>query len=45
MERARSAVRGALHRRREGKDEVVVYDYVDMNVRMLDGMYRKRLKE
>lgn len=36
---------GRLHRRREGKDEVVVYDYVDMNVRMLDGMYRKRLKE
>lgn len=36
---------GRLHRRREGKDEVVVYDYVDVNVRMLDRMYRKRLKE
>lgn len=36
---------GRLHRRREGKNEVVVYDYVDVNVRMLDRMYRKRLKE
>ena len=36
---------GRLHRRREGKDEVVVYDYVDIDVRMLDRMYRKRLKE
>ena len=36
---------GRLHRRREGKNEVVVYDYIDVNVRMLDRMYRKRLKE
>lgn len=36
---------GRLHRRREGKNEMVVYDYVDVNVRMLDGMYRRRLKE
>lgn len=35
---------GRLHREREGKREVVVYDYVDVNVRMLDRMYRKRLK-
>ena len=36
---------GRLHRQREGKQEVVVYDYVDVGVRMLDRMYRKRLKE
>lgn len=36
---------GRLHRQRKGKREVVVYDYVDMSVRMLDRMYRKRLKE
>lgn len=36
---------GRLHREREGKREVIVYDYVDMNICMLDRMYRKRLKE
>nr|WP_241159147.1 DEAD/DEAH box helicase family protein [Adlercreutzia sp. ZJ141] len=36
---------GRLHRIREGKSEVIVYDYVDAQVGMLDRMYRKRLKE
>jgi superfamily II DNA or RNA helicase len=35
---------GRLHREREGKDEVVVYDYVDTSVPMLERMYKKRLK-
>ncbi len=35
---------GRLHRESEGKQEVVVYDYVDSNVPMLDRMYRKRIK-
>lgn len=36
---------GRLHRECDGKREVRVYDYVDINIRMLDRMYRKRLKE
>lgn len=36
---------GRLHRQREGKDEVVVCDYVVISVRMPDRMCRKRLKE
>lgn len=35
---------GRLHREREGKNEVIVYDYVDTSVPMLDRMYKKRLK-
>lgn len=34
---------GRLHRQYEGKKEVVVYDYVDVNVAMLENMYRKRV--
>lgn len=36
---------GRLHREREGKQEVLIYDYVDARVPMFDAMYRKRLKE
>lgn len=35
---------GRLHREREGKDDVIVYDYVDASVPMLERMYKKRLK-
>lgn len=35
---------GRLHREFEGKTEVVVYDYVDVSVPMLERMYKKRLK-
>jgi len=35
---------GRLHREIEGKDDVVVYDYVDTSVPMLERMYKKRLK-
>lgn len=34
---------GRLHRMYEGKKEVIVYDYVDVNVGMLENMYRKRV--
>ncbi len=34
---------GRLHRDYEGKSEVVIYDYVDLNVSMLENMYHKRL--
>lgn len=34
---------GRLHRLCEGKSDVQIYDYVDINVRMLDKMYHKRL--
>ena len=34
---------GRLHRLCEGKSEVQIYDYVDINVRMLERMYHKRL--
>lgn len=34
---------GRLHRLWEGKSEVQIYDYVDVNVRMLEKMYHKRL--
>ena len=33
---------GRLHREIEGKDEVIVYDYVDASVPMLERMYKKR---
>lgn len=35
---------GRLHREAEGKDDVVVYDYVDTSVPMLERMYKRRLK-
>lgn len=34
---------GRLHRLWESKSEVQIYDYVDINVRMLEKMYHKRL--
>lgn len=34
---------GRLHRLFEGKDEVQIYDYVDIHVRMFEKMYNKRL--
>jgi hypothetical protein len=34
---------GRLHRLCEGTDEVIVYDYVDINVPVLERMYHKRL--
>jgi len=35
---------GRLHRLYEGKNEVQVYDYVDVHVAMLEKMYQKRLR-
>lgn len=35
---------GRLHRDYEGKQRVVIYDYVDIHVRVLEKMYHKRLK-
>lgn len=35
---------GRLHREDEGKTEVVVYDYVDASVPMLERMYKRRLR-
>ena len=35
---------GRLHRDCESKDEVRIYDYVDIRVSLCDSMYRKRLK-
>lgn len=35
---------GRLHREIEGKDDVIVYDYVDTSVPMLERMYKRRLK-
>jgi len=35
---------GRLHREIEGKDDVIVYDYVDISVPMLERMYKRRLK-
>lgn len=35
---------GRLHRECKGKQEVRVYDYVDIHVQMLDRMYQKRVK-
>jgi len=34
---------GRLHRLYEKKNEVLIYDYVDVHVKMLENMYRKRL--
>ena len=35
---------GRLHRESEGKNDVIVYDYVDASIPMLERMYKKRLK-
>ena len=35
---------GRLHRDHEGKSEVRIYDYIDINVPVCDAMYRRRLK-
>lgn len=35
---------GRLHREYEGKTSVIVYDYVDATIPVLDRMYKKRLK-
>ncbi len=35
---------GRLHRQYEGKNEVVIYDYVDVHVPVLEKMYHKRVK-
>ena len=35
---------GRLHRERDGKKDVRIYDYVDIHVPLLESMYRKRLK-
>lgn len=35
---------GRLHRDFSGKENVIVYDYVDVHVKMLERMYQKRLK-
>ncbi|WP_350453606.1 TOTE conflict system archaeo-eukaryotic primase domain-containing protein [Slackia heliotrinireducens] len=35
---------GRLHRESEGKTDVIVYDYVDTSVPMLERMYKRRLK-
>jgi len=34
---------GRLHRLSEGKNEVQIYDYIDVHIRMLEKMYHKRL--
>lgn len=35
---------GRLHRDYEGKDDVIIYDYVDSHIRVLEKMYYKRLR-
>lgn len=34
---------GRLHRTYEGKENVIIYDYVDVHVKMLEKMYQKRM--
>lgn len=34
---------GRLHRTHAGKEDVIVYDYVDVRVKMLERMYHKRI--
>lgn len=36
---------GRIHRNYEGKDIVKVYDYVDVNIPMMEAMFQKRLKQ
>ncbi|NLY72062.1 MAG: DEAD/DEAH box helicase family protein [Tissierellia bacterium] len=35
---------GRLHRAYEGKEEVIIYDYVDIHIPQLEAMYHKRLR-
>lgn len=35
---------GRLHRDYEGKQDVIIYDYVDTHIRVLESMYYKRLR-
>ena len=35
---------GRLHRDFEGKESVIIYDYVGVHVKMLERMYQKRLR-
>lgn len=35
---------GRLHRDYEGKTDVIIYDYVDIHIKVLDRMYHKRLR-
>ncbi len=35
---------GRLHREYPGKSSVMIYDYADIHVRMLENMYKKRLR-
>ena len=35
---------GRLHREYEGKQDVLIYDYIDIRVSVCESMYRKRLK-
>ena len=35
---------GRLNRDYTGKEEVIVYDYIDSHIRILDNMYAKRLR-
>lgn len=35
---------GRLHRDYDGKESVIIYDYVDTHIRVLDRMYMKRLR-
>lgn len=35
---------GRLHREYDGKDDVIVYDYIDIHVPLCEKMYRRRLK-
>ncbi len=35
---------GRLHRSFEGKDKVIIYDYVDIHIPVLEKMYHKRVK-
>lgn len=35
---------GRLHRECPGKDRILIYDYADIGIRMLENMYLKRLK-
>jgi len=36
---------GRLHRQREYKTEIRIYDYVDSKMPLLNKMYKRRLKE
>ena len=35
---------GRLHREYKNKDNVIVYDYIDNNIKMLQNAFQKRLK-